>query len=320
MKPAVLDRRHDDLHHTVHFYEHEHELVASVTRYLSDGIRRGEVAIVIATAEHRAAFGEELARLGLADAPLIALDAAETLAGFMIDGRVDAASFEATVGAFVRDRSKSGETVRAFGEMVALLWAEGNVTGAIELEDAWNGLLRDVSFSLYCAYPTTVAADGAPAEAVDEICRLHSGVTGRGGPETRSRDQAVPEREATTHFVASPRAPMAARRFVADALGSEGLDGALYQIMVVVSELSTNAVRHAASDFSVTVLAGERIVFVGVRDSSPSPPVLHASSDLATSGRGLALVDALADRWGCERSGSGKLVWAEFSRDRGQPT
>ena len=307
--PSALEHRHDHLTHVVQFYSDDQELVSSVGRYLSEGLRRGRTAIVIATAEHQAAFRDELAAAGLTEPRLIALDAAETLAGFMVDGRVDPAAFDATVGALVRDTLRRGGGVCAYGEMVALLWADGNVAGAIELEDVWNGLLAEASFSLYCAYPTAIVGDDAP-QAVDEIYRVHSGVTGRpdGGPMLGQGSGSE-----TAQFLCSSRAPRAARRFAAAILEPLGFDEVLYDVMVVVSELSANAVQHARTRFSVVLRHADGVLFVGVRDASPALPVLRQVANGATSGRGLALVDVLADRWGSEVFGAGKIVWAEFS-------
>lgn len=321
MKPGVslVDHDHDRLDHVVQFYRDEQELAASVSRYLSDGIRRGEPAIVIATPEHRAAFRTALTDLGFGDAAVTELDAAEALSGLLVDGHVDRASFQATVGAVVRAASRSGERVCAYGEMVALLWSAGHVASAIELEDVWNSLLREVSLSLYCAYPSEIARDAAPSTALDEIYRVHSGVTGRSAREPSIGDRPSVYGEVTSHFLRSPRAPRAARRFTASVLEGSGLDGLAYDVMIVVSELSANAVQHAGSDFSVTIRIDDDALFVGVADASPFP-ALRRSSGLATSGRGLGLVDALADRWGTDPAESGKLVWAEFRRDRGSST
>ncbi len=79
--------------------------------------------------------------------------------------------FDRTVGAFVRDQVVAGRRLRGFGEMVALLWADGRSTAALELEALCNGLQREVGLSLLCAYPSQVVAGSE-----DELCREHSAV------------------------------------------------------------------------------------------------------------------------------------------------
>jgi anti-sigma regulatory factor (Ser/Thr protein kinase) len=83
--------------------------------------------------------------------------------------------------------------------------------------------------------------------------------------------------------------------------------------LLLVSELATNAVLHARTPYTVTVsaVAPER-VRVAVTDDDPSPPVTGLpATDYATCGRGMMMVHALAERWGCEPLPGGKTVWFE---------
>lgn len=83
--------------------------------------------------------------------------------------------------------------------------------------------------------------------------------------------------------------------------------------LLLVSELATNAVLHARTPYTVTVstVAPER-VRVEVTDDDPAPPVSDLpGSDHATCGRGMQMVLALAQRWGCEPQPGGKTVWFE---------
>jgi anti-sigma regulatory factor (Ser/Thr protein kinase) len=80
---------------------------------------------------------------------------------------------------------------------------------------------------------------------------------------------------------------------------------------LVVSELAANAVLHARTPFEVSIALGSR-VRVEVRDASPQPPVMQPFAIDAPSGRGLRLVDACADDWGCQVLADGKVVWAEL--------
>jgi anti-sigma regulatory factor (Ser/Thr protein kinase) len=107
----------------------------------------------------------------------------------------------------------------------------------------------------------------------------------------------------------------AARRFVIAALESGGLP--LGDVPLLVSELASNAVLHARSAFTVTIRADDRRVRVEVTDGNSRLPVLAAAPITALSGRGLALLQALASSWGVEpRSESGKTVWFEVTFPR----
>lgn len=139
----------------MHVYDHDSDLVRSLADYLTEGWAAGGSGVVVATPEHRAALRQELAVRGLTAAlgggRLIELDAADTLKLFMRDGRPHPALFHDTVGSLVGEHAV-GAPLRAFGEMVDVLWAGGNSVAALELERLWTGLQRRVSFSLLCGY------------------------------------------------------------------------------------------------------------------------------------------------------------------------
>jgi hypothetical protein len=163
--------------HFVEYYDDAGSLTDSVRTFVSVGIGRGDAAIVIAEREHLEAFEAALGRvvdLGRARArgAYVSLDADETLASFMEDGMPDAARFEAVVGDAIARAAAGGRRVRLFGEMVAVLWRQRNVAGALALEDLWNRLAERYRFRLFCAYPTS-AFDGDPA-ATEAVSRRHS--------------------------------------------------------------------------------------------------------------------------------------------------
>ena len=101
-----------------------------------------------------------------------------------------------------------------------------------------------------------------------------------------------------------------AARHLTDDLPDECRDAA----RVIVSELASNAVRHARTPFEVTVRVTD-VVWVGVRDGSPRPPRVLFASSSDISGRGLLLVSNLATRWGIDWRDGDKVVWAELPLD-----
>jgi hypothetical protein len=156
----LLDQT-DSRSHFVQLYDaDEAALTRNVGRYLWEGLRRGEGVLVIATPEHRALFSGQLSHLG-ADLPalvgsrqLVFWDARETLAQFMIAGQPDWPGFEQVIcAAQLQVVTRAGaEGLRAYGEMVGVLWKARQFAAAIHLEQLWNRLLEQSSFSLYCAY------------------------------------------------------------------------------------------------------------------------------------------------------------------------
>lgn len=169
--------------HFVRFYQDDVTLLTEVAEFVDQGMYGGGKAIVIATGEHASALQQQLVGLAsLKGQPrwspdrLIMLDAAETLARFVIDDWPDENLFDTTVGTVVRAACASGNTVHAFGEMVALLCSRGLYDAAVRLEELWNGLARECSFELFCAYPWQQFSTAEQAAAFQRICFAHDHV------------------------------------------------------------------------------------------------------------------------------------------------
>jgi hypothetical protein len=169
--------------HDVQFYAVEHSLYTSVSRFLAEGVRAGQPLVVIATSAHQKAFQDSLRSLGVEPDDLmegrdvIWLDARDTLAAFMEGNRPNSELFEATVGSVLQRlmRERRYVIVRAYGEMVDLLWRDGKMQAALELEQMWNDLAAKYSFSLLCAYAVDSLLK-SECKGVDSICGVHSRV------------------------------------------------------------------------------------------------------------------------------------------------
>ena len=101
----------------------------------------------------------------------------------------------------------------------------------------------------------------------------------------------------------------AARRFLACTLFEWHAGDVEWQATQLVSELATNAVLHAGTDFTLSVDLVEGVVRLQVRDGSRRAPRARRYGLAATTGRGLGLVASLSQDWGVEADGSGKTVW-----------
>lgn len=301
--------------HVVQFYEHDDELLGVVGGYLGAAVRDGDAVIVIASASHRAGFEATMADAAADvvaarhEQRLVMLDAATVLAAFMVDGLPDAVKFDAAVGGLVRLTAETGRPVRAYGEMVALLWAEGNVAGATELERLWNALGEQLPFSLFCAYPSHLVRDPAAAKAFREVCHLHSDVVAVAPKPALALDAEV-----TRWFAGSLLAPRQARAFLGEVLRTWGRPDLVDDASLVVAELTTNAVVHGHSDVTIGLSRQGDGIRLVVADNNPAPPVPGTPDADALGGRGLRLVEAVGERWGHEqvRGGVGKAVWVEL--------
>ena len=116
------------------------------------------------------------------DGTLTFLNAHEGLARFMVDGLPNRQLFLASVGALVAAAKQVAKSetrgLTVFGEMVAVLWEQGNKTGALQLEALWNDVLNDHAFHLHCAYPRSLFQHDADAMGMRAICDEHSHVLG----------------------------------------------------------------------------------------------------------------------------------------------
>jgi hypothetical protein len=161
--------------HFVHLYQETRFLAAAVGDYLGEGLRAGEAAIVIATPPHRAAFLESLdATDAIGEGRVELLDAEATLGRMMSEGMPQWGRFREMVGERVGELCARYRGVRAYGEMVDLLWQQGRRGAALRLESYWSELGKLHAFSLFCAYrmdPFDSQLYGGPLESV---CDAHS--------------------------------------------------------------------------------------------------------------------------------------------------
>ncbi|WP_432097480.1 ATP-binding protein [Streptomyces sp. bgisy100] len=133
-------------------------------------------------------------------------------------------------------------------------------------------------------------------------------------PTTQARPTGCPGYSET--LPREPRSAAAARRLVRVALAAWGLDDLADDGTLIVSELVSNAVRHARRE-SIRVVIDRpeaRRVRIGVVDFSQACPVRGNPGATDESGRGLALVGELAEAWGTDPLPWGKRVWAECAQ------
>jgi hypothetical protein len=168
--------------HIVHFYEDDRFIVERASRWMASALRAGASGVIVATEAHRLAIEARLPGLGVdlggvwRQERLVMLDAAATLARFMMSGAPDPDRFDKVIRTVVAKASERSPNrfVLIFGEMVALLCAANNPEAAIRLEQLWNELAKSLQFSLDCAYPLSVFVDRGEADLMVRICAEHS--------------------------------------------------------------------------------------------------------------------------------------------------
>ncbi len=172
----MIERRHL---HAVRFYHDDASLCRVVASFLREGLAFGQPAVVVATPAHARGIVAELRAHGtdvaahLESENLALLDARRTLASFMIEGSPDPERFSAAVSAMLERvrHGRRGLEVRAYGEMVDVLWKRGRDAAALQLELLWNRLARTTELALMCGYAT---AGFRSENSVLDICRQHT--------------------------------------------------------------------------------------------------------------------------------------------------
>ncbi|MGA8429315.1 MAG: PAS domain S-box protein [Candidatus Sulfotelmatobacter sp.] len=201
--------------HTVQFYGDDGVLLHELNSHIGTALAEGSSAIVLATAGHIDGLAHKLKRRGIdlskaeAEGRYVALHASEVLTKFMVDRRPDRGRFSRTMGEIIARAASASRhekhRVVAFGEMVALLWAEGQSEAALELEKLWNELAKIYSFSLRCAYPIQGFSRQDMAESLLKICAEHTGVVrDESSDAILGRDEHRPQYETSTENLAPP--------------------------------------------------------------------------------------------------------------------
>jgi PAS domain S-box-containing protein len=171
-----------DTEHFIQFYEHDEYLIHSVSAFVAAALNNGDCAVVIATSDHRDELQRSLSGGGVDTAKAeaagryVVLDAAATLSKFMLNGSPDPRRFQETIGPVIASLTVKGRRVHAFGEMVALLWAEGSRDSAVALEELWNDLGQRYRFALLCAYPINGVDGQQQIDAFNGVCSHHTRV------------------------------------------------------------------------------------------------------------------------------------------------
>jgi hypothetical protein len=164
--------------HAVRFYEDDNSLCRIVSGFIAEGLALGQPALVIATQAHGDAIVKTLAAAAIdvetvmKQGDLLILDARQTLATFMANGQPDGDFFRASATSALDQLARGRkQTIRAYGEMVDVLWKDGMTEAAIKLEMLWNRLANTHDFSLLCGYAMGNFYKDA---SVDDVCSHHT--------------------------------------------------------------------------------------------------------------------------------------------------
>ena len=180
--PHVFWAEMSPCEHVVQIYGDDRVFLDGLEGFVGNGLRNGESAIVLATAMHLHGLEKRMRANGIdvdrarAESRYIPRLAEDVLLSFMVKDWPDEGRFVAAMEELITQaRGSQGRQVRAFGEMVAILWSRGNHAATIHLELLWTKVCAAEKFPLFCAYPRDTFSRNA-TESIVEICRIHSRV------------------------------------------------------------------------------------------------------------------------------------------------
>lgn len=173
-------------HHEVHFYSDDPLFLNSPAQFIGGTLRAGGAALIVATAPHREELLQRLQTKGLdMDAVIeqgrcIVLDAADAISSFKSTGVLDSVQALKLLGDLIvtasRAARKDGSRVAAFGECAGLLYEQGNVEAAIQMEKVGNQLVQMYDIDILCGYSLNRFQGGAGSPVFQQVCAEHSAV------------------------------------------------------------------------------------------------------------------------------------------------
>jgi len=177
-------------HHEVQFYSDDTALLERVVPFVAAALKSGDAAIIIATPSHRENIAQRLQWEGFDfDAAIkagifVAVDAAGAVAKYMLHDMPKSDRLLNLMGGLIEEAMKATKKehprVAIFGEGVSLLWEEGKVDAAIQVEQMWNQLTATYEIDTLCGYKMSGTYGNEDAHDIKEICAAHSAVHSQG--------------------------------------------------------------------------------------------------------------------------------------------
>ena len=181
---ALAPRRGSNRCHEALFYSEEVYFFNGLTHFVEGALKAGNAAVVVTTESHENALIPRLRAQGLDIAAAfeqeryVRLDAADTLARFMVNDMPDPARFFEFTGNLIRSAARaatgSPPRVAACGECAPLLWAQGKAEAAIRVEQLWNEVAEKYDVDILCAYPSKSFDNERDSNILQSICAEHS--------------------------------------------------------------------------------------------------------------------------------------------------
>ncbi len=180
--PKLLAPKLNESEHIVQFYEEDEFLVETICRLITTALSAAQGVLVCITRDHKRLIESELKsrgvdlQLAIEQRQCVVLLADDTLARIMSGDMPSPQRFADVVGGAVAELAKTWPRIQAFGELVAVLWEEGNSEAAYQWEALWHALINEYPLTLLCAYPIEQFAGQNGGMALAKVCHCHTRV------------------------------------------------------------------------------------------------------------------------------------------------
>jgi hypothetical protein len=166
--------------HVAQVYQDAGFLMEAVCHYVGSGLQQGEGVLLIMREANRNELERRLQAAGADPTEAIArgqlhfYEASEMLGRLMKGGMPDGELFRHLIGGALTQVRWKYPDVRAFGELVDILWQRGHRLAAQHLEELWNDFIRDRGFSMFCAYSMDPLSDFSYGGPLENVCKAHT--------------------------------------------------------------------------------------------------------------------------------------------------
>ena len=175
--------------HELEFYSDDAAFVVGFTRFIKASLKAGNAVIVVATEAHRKDLHTTLQAHGvdivaaIEQGRYIAVDVADTLSTFMVNGLPDPARFQKAAGDLVAAAAKASKgersRVAACGECAPTLWTQGWADAAVQVEHLWDEIAKNCNVDILCGYVLNGFRREQERDIYERICAEHSAVSSR---------------------------------------------------------------------------------------------------------------------------------------------
>jgi signal transduction histidine kinase len=247
--------------HAVQFYDDEAFLFETVGLFVRSALEAGDAAVIIATPAHTDGILEQLGKQAreraLNAGQLVVIDAEAMLARFMLNDRPSAEPFLESIDQMLTSLAATlgpGQCIRAFGEMVNILWRQGKRAAAIELEKLWAHFSEAYPLRLLCAYPMRDFYKSDDSPQFGELCQLHTHVL---PTETFARD----DRDGFERLRDISQLQQRARLLESEIQYREELEGALREALAARSRVELELQASVQREREARLLVGASETF-----------------------------------------------------------